>query len=103
MIIRKLSRICSRFHSSSYIVGQVAGAGLTIASAYSAYDALKGGIDNPMEGAQAVSGIIGTIGGLNAMGLISTPGFMAAAGPIGWALAGANLLYSTGLIGGRGR
>ena len=85
------------------LAGQVAGAGMTVASAYSAYDALKGGIDNPMEGAQAVSGVIGTVAGLNAMGLISTPGFMAAAGPIGWALAGASLLYSTGLIGGKGK
>jgi len=88
---------------ASSLAGQVAGAGMTIASAYSAYDALKGGIDSPMEGAQAVSGIIGTIGGLNAMGLISTPGFMAAAGPVGWALAGASLLYTTGLIGGKGK
>ena len=85
------------------LAGQVAGAGMTVASAYSAYDALKGGIDSPMEGAQAVSGVIGTVAGLNAMGLISTPGFMAAAGPIGWALAGASLLYSSGIIGGKGK
>ena len=85
------------------LAGQVAGAGLTVASAYSAFDAMKGGIDNPMEGAQAVSGIIGTVAGLNAMGLISTPGFMAYAGPVGWALAGASLLYETGLIGGKGK
>ena len=85
------------------LAGQVAGAGMTVASAYSAYDALKGGIDSPMEGVQAVSGIIGTIGGLNAMGLISTPGFMAAAGPVGWALTGATFLYQSGLIGGKGK
>ena len=28
---------------------------------------------------------------------------MAAAGPVGWALAGASLLYSSGIIGGKGK
>ena len=88
---------------SPTLAGQIAGTAGTIASAYSTYDAMKGGIDSPMEGAQAVSGAIGVVGGLNAMGLISTPGFMAAAGPIGWAITGASLLYSSGIIGGRGK
>lgn len=88
---------------SPTLAGQIAGTAGTIASAYSTYDAMKGGIDSPMEAAQAVGGAIGTVAGLNAMGLISTPGFMAAAGPIGWAITGASLLYSSGIIGGRGK
>ena len=83
--------------------GQFAAGAAGILSAYSAYDALKGGIDSPMEAAQLASGVIGTVGALNTMGLMSTPGFMAAAGPVGWAIAGATLLYSTGLIGGKGK
>ncbi len=90
-------------YAASTLGGQIAGAGVSIASAYSAYDALKGGIDSPMEAAQLASGVIGTVSGLNAMGLISTPGFMAAAGPVGWALMGASFLVSTGLIGGGGK
>ena len=89
--------------ASPTLAGQIGGTAMAVTSAYSAYDALKGGIDSPMEGAQAVSGIIGTIGGLNAMGLISTPGFMAAAGPIGWGITAATFLYQSGLIGGKGK
>ena len=90
-------------YAATTLGGQIAGAGVGIASAYSVYDAMKGGIDSPQEAAQLASGVIGTVGALNTMGLISTPGFMAAAGPVGWALMGASFLLSTGLIGGGGK
>ena len=87
----------------SKTAGQIAAGAGTIVSAYSAYDALKGGIDSPMEGLQAIGGVAGTIAGLGQLGVITNPALLSAAGPIGWAVAGATLLYSSGLIGGRGK
>jgi len=87
----------------SKTVGNIAAGAGTVVSAYSAYDALKGGIDSPQEGIQALAGVSGVISGLGSLGFISNPALLSAAGPIGWVAAGALMLDQLGVFGGRGK
>ena len=70
----------------------------TIGSAYTAYNSLKGGfegINSPMDGLTATSGVLGTMAGLQTMGLMGGQFFSSLmAGPVGWAIGGALLLGS---------
>jgi len=71
---------------------------MTIGSAYTAYNSLKGGfegINSPMDGLTATSGVLGTMAGLQTMGLMGGQFFSSLmAGPVGWAIGGALLLGS---------
>ena len=84
-------------------VGQLTGLGTAAAGAYTTYSALKGGIDNPLEGAQAVGGVMTTLGGLQSAGFIAGSQFAALMGPIGIAMAGVSLLSSKGGLFGGGK
>jgi hypothetical protein len=70
----------------------------TIGSAYTAYNSLKGGfegINSPMDGLTATSGVLGTMAGLQGMGLMGGQFFSSLmTGPVGWAIGGALLLGS---------
>jgi len=70
----------------------------TIGSAYTAYNSLKGGfegINSPMDGLTATSGVLGTLAGLQTMGLMGGKFFASLmGGPVGWAVGGALLLGS---------
>jgi hypothetical protein len=70
----------------------------TIGSAYTAYGSLKGGfegINSPMDGLTATSGVLGTLAGLQTMGLMGGKFFASLmGGPVGWAIGGALLLGS---------
>ena len=70
----------------------------TIGSAYTAYNSLKGGfegINSPMDGLTATSGVLGTLAGLQTMGLMGGKFFASLmGGPVGWAIGGALLLGS---------
>ena len=90
---------------------QYAAAGAaTIGSAYTAYNSLKGGfegINSPMDGLTATSGVLGTLAGLQTMGLMGGKFFASLmGGPVGWALGAATLLGGLfgkgGLFGGGG-
>jgi len=83
--------------------GQLAGAGSAALGAYSAYDALKGGIDSPQEALQFAGGTLGTLAGLQTAGIMAGSQFATMmAGPVGWAIAGASFLATSGVLGGRG-
>lgn len=85
------------------LTGQLAGVGSAALGAYSAYDALKGGIDSPTEALQFAGGTLGTLAGLQTAGIMAGSQFATMmAGPVGWAIAGATFLASSGILGGKG-
>jgi len=89
---------------SPTLTGQLAGAGMAITSAYSAFDALKGGIDSPTEALQFAGGTLGTLAGLQTAGIMAGSQFATMmAGPVGWAIAGASFLAASGILGGKGK
>ena len=109
---RQAMKLAEMRGSSSYyqtsgsptLTGQLAGAGMAITSAYSAYDALKGGIDSPTEALQFAGGTLGTLAGLQTAGIMAGSQFATMmAGPVGWAIAGASFLAASGIIGGGGK
>ncbi len=89
---------------SPTLTGQIGGAASAVTGAYSAYDALKGGIDSPQEGLQFVGGTLTTLAGLQTAGIMAGTQFASLmAGPVGWAIAGASFLAASGIIGGGGK
>ena len=89
---------------SPTLTGQLGGAAMAVTSAYSAYDALKGGIDSPTEALTFAGGTLGTLAGLQTAGIMGGSQFATMmAGPVGWAIAGAGFLATSGLLGGKGK
>tara|TARA_R100001594_G_scaffold70372_1_gene104723 strand:- start:476 stop:1918 length:1443 start_codon:yes stop_codon:yes gene_type:complete len=85
------------------LTGQLAGASSAVLGAYSAYDALKGGIDSPTEALQFAGGTLTTLAGLQTAGIMAGSQFATMmAGPVGWAIAGASFLAASGILGGKG-
>jgi hypothetical protein len=89
---------------ASTLTGQIGGAASAVTGAYSAYDALKGGIDSPTEALQFAGGTLTTLAGLQTAGIMAGTQFATMmAGPVGWAIAGASFLAASGIIGGGGK
>jgi hypothetical protein len=89
---------------SPTLTGQIGGAATAVTSAYSVYDALKGGIDSPTEALQFAGGTLGTLAGLQTAGVLGGTQFASLmAGPVGWAIAGASFLAASGILGGKGK
>ena len=88
---------------SPTLTGQLGGAAMAVTGAYSAYDALKGGIDSPTEALQFAGGTLTTLAGLQTAGIMAGSQFATMmAGPVGWAIAGASFLAASGILGGKG-
>ena len=89
---------------SPTLTGQIGGAATAVTGAYSAFDALKGGIDSPTEALQFAGGTLGTLAGLQTAGVMAGTQFASLmTGPVGWAIAGAGFLATSGLLGGKGK